>query len=190
MQSEPLFSSEEEPRQEDGMEDAESASQVTTTIHQARAETVNAANVNIRQGFVKLVNSGAMLIRQGAALQVKSERIEITGGVAGFIKTDDANLNVSRSGAVVSNGSVTMDQSAARAVLARGNVNQDQSANAVVIANRVHIQNSPTVFVLAKNVEGTITTSFGPQEAAVFGAVAGSVAGLFLIIARLLKKRK
>ena len=95
----------------------------------------------------------------------------------------------SRVGVALSGGDVTMDQAAARVVLARGDVTMDQSGAVALAARSVKAKNCGTLLLLAGQVEGEVNAAFGPREAAVFGAVAGTVAGLVLLLGRLVRRR-
>jgi hypothetical protein len=75
-------------------------------------------------------------------------------------------------------------------VVAGGELTMDQSAAVVLVGNNVKAQNSPIVFLFARNIEGNISTSFGPQESIIFGATAGLVAGAVFLLAQLFRQRR
>jgi hypothetical protein len=113
----------------------------------------------------------------------------VQGGVA-LAQTKAANLTASRVGATLTGGDVTMDQAGARVVVARGDVTMDQSGAVVLAARSLKAKNCGTIVLLAGQVEGEVNAAFGPRESAVFGAVAGAVVGLMLLLARLIRYRR
>lgn len=88
---------------------------------------------------------------------------------------------------LLTRGGVTMDQSGTVAMWAR-DVTLDQSGAVAMWARNVKTENSGTVFLFASQVEGTVNTAFGPRESVIFGAVAGAVAGLVMLLAKLSKR--
>ena len=103
-------------------------------------------------------------------------------------QTQTASLTASQAGAVISEGNVSMEQSGAQLLLARGEVTMEQSGAVAMIARNVRAENSGVVFLLANEVEGTVNAAFGPRESVIFGAVAGAVAGLVLLLAKLSRR--
>jgi hypothetical protein len=83
-----------------------------------------------------------------------------------------------------------MDQAGARVVLARGDVTMDQAGSLVLAAPRIKAQNCGTLLLIAGRVEGEVRAAFGPRESVIFGAVTGGVAGLVLLLARLIRRRR
>ena len=114
--------------------------------------------------------------------------MELLGGGVGLAQAQTASLSASQAGAVISEGNVSMEQSGAQMLLARGEVTMDQSGAVAMIARSVKAENSAAVFLLARDVEGTVNTAFGPRESAIFGAVAGAVAGLVMLVAKLSRR--
>jgi hypothetical protein len=129
-----------------------------------------------------------LVIRQGGALRAQADHMELSQGAIGVAQTQAANFTASRVGVALSGGDVAMDQAAARVVLARGDVTLDQSGAVVMAARSVKANNCGTLLLLAGQVEGEVNAAFGPREAAVFGVVAGAVAGLVFFLAQLLRR--
>jgi hypothetical protein len=147
-------------------------------------------NVTIRQGGMKNVKGDHITVRQGGMLKADAESIELFQGGVGLVRTQTANFTASNAGIVVAGSEVSMDQSATRILVAGGNVTMDQSAAAVLVANNLTTPSASTVFLIAKNVEGNVTTKFGQRESILFAVVSGLVMGVVLSIASLFKKRK
>jgi hypothetical protein len=60
-----------------------------------------------------------------------------------------------------------------------------------MVANNVNVEGaSGIVFLFARKVNGNVTTAFGPRESVLFGAVAGLVAGVMLMLGGLFRRKK
>jgi hypothetical protein len=121
-------------------------------------------------------------------MNVKTESLDMLQGGAALIRTGQANLTASNAGVLINGGAVKMDQSAARVLVSGGEVSMDQSGSVLMIANSVRTQNSGTVFLIARNVEGDVNPSFGPRESMMFGAVAGLVIGVLMLLGGFFKR--
>jgi ribosomal protein L27 len=159
-------------------------------ILQGGARNVTGTNVTLRQAGAQTVTAEQLVIRQGGALWAKADDLDMTQGGAGLLQAQTAKLTASQVGVVLARGDVTMDQAAGRLVLAAGDVTMDQAGAAVLAARNVKAQNCSTLLLLAGHVEGDVKAAFGPRESAIFGAAVGAVAGLVLLLARLVQRRR
>jgi len=175
---------EEQERSDTGDVTAESVN-----ITQGGARNVKGTHVTLRQAGAQSITADNLVIRQGGVVKARADRLEMLGGGIVFAQTQTASLTASQAGAVLSEGNVTMEQSGAQVLLARGDVTMDQSGAIAMVARNVKAENSGVVFLLASEVEGTVNAAFGPRESVIFGAVAGAVAGLVLLLARLARRR-
>jgi hypothetical protein len=91
---------------------------------------------------------------------------------------------------VIAGSEANLDQSSTKVLVAGGNVKIDQSATVFMAANTVQVQDSPVIFLLARNVEGKAKPTFGPQESILFGTAAGLAAGFVMILAGMFKRKK
>jgi len=157
-------------------------------ITRGGARNVQATNVTLRQAGAQSITADKLVVRQGGVMQAKADHVEMLGGGVGLAQTQTASLAASQAGAVISEGNVTMEQSGAQVLLARGDVTMEQSGVAAMFARNVKAENSGVVFLLASEVEGTVNAAFGPRESAIFGVVAGAVAGLVVLLAKLARR--
>jgi len=160
----------------------------TVNITQGGARNVQATHVTLRQAGAQSVTADNLLIRQGGVMKAQADHLEMLQGGVGFARTQTADLTASQAGAVISEGQVTMEQSGAQMLMARGDVTMDQSGAVAMLARNVKAENSGVVFLLANEVEGTVNAAFGPRESVIFGVVAGAVAGLVLLLAKLARR--
>jgi hypothetical protein len=70
-----------------------------------------------------------------------------------------------------------MNLSAATVVVSREDASLNKSAAVLVAAGEARVQDSATVLLLAKNVEGNVTTLMDLKSAICMGAVIGGVLG-------------
>jgi hypothetical protein len=157
-------------------------------ITRGGARSVQGTNVTLRQAGAQSITADKLVVRQGGVMKAQADHLEMLSGGIGLAQTQTAGITSSQAGAVISEGNVTMEQSGAQLLLARGDVTMDQSGAVAMLARNVKAENSGTVFLLASEVEGTVNAAFGPRESAIFGAVAGAVAGLVLLLAKLARR--
>lgn len=149
-----------------------------------------ANQVVVRQGGAQSIEADHLIIRQGGAGKANATRLEVTQGFVGFMQTDAASMTASKAGVILAKGDTHVDQSVSQLFLSKGNVVVDQSALGALVSTEVKIENSSTVFLIAKKVEGNVTTLFGPRESLVFGAIAGLVSGVVLLMSKYIKRNK
>lgn len=162
----------------------------TVNIVQGGAREVKGTNVTIRQGGAQTINAENLVIRQGGVCKAQADRLEMLQGGVMLAQTETANLTASHAGVLLARGDVTMNQAGAQVLLAQRDVTMDQAGALVMAARNVKAENCGTVLLVAGRVEGNIKTAFGPRESAIFGAVAGGVAGLVLMLGRLARQRR
>ena len=121
-------------------------------------------------------------------VKAQAEQLEMRQGGIVLAQTQTAHLTASRAGVLLSEGDVAMEQAGAQVLLARGDVTMDQSGAVAMVARNVKAENSGVVFLLARDVDGTVNAAFGPRESVIFGAVAGAVAGLVMLLAKLSRR--
>jgi hypothetical protein len=162
----------------------------TVDVTMSTVQNINATSVILRQAAVQSAKTDHMVVRQGGIAQANTSTLEMTQGGTGFVKANNANITASNAGVVVAGADIKMDLSAARVIVAGGEVSLDQSASVVIVGNTVKAQGSPVVFLIARKIEGNLATTFGPQESILFGAVAGLVAGVVLLLGNFFRRRK
>jgi hypothetical protein len=146
--------------------------------------------VTVRQGGAQSIEADHLIIRQGGVGTAKSTRMELNQGGVGFVRTDAASISTSKVVGLYAGGDIHMDQSLSQAMVTKGSVTLDQSAVGIMIANQIHTQHSTTIFLLARKVEGELTTLFGMKETFLFGAIAGIVFGLVTWVSQWVNKSK
>ena len=146
-------------------------------------------SVLIRQGGAQTIEANQITIRQGGVVNSKAEHLIMNAGGSIFSQANTIELNNSTAGILLTKGESNLDQSSVQVFAAGGEVKMDQCAAAVLAARDVEVKNSAVVFLIAKNVNGPVNPMFGPREAVVFGAVAGIVGGIAVLLGRLFRKK-
>lgn len=166
-------------------------------MHESTTETNNSFNnrvignqVIVRQGGARYMEADHLLIRQGGAMSLKATRLDITQGGVVLAQTDAASMNTSQAFGVIAGGDVHIDQSLTHFLITKGASHLDQSAVGLLVANDVKVEKATSIFLLAKRVEGNLTTLFGPREALIFGVLAGIVGGFVTVLIKLFQSRK
>ncbi|GAP06384.1 hypothetical protein ATHL_01238 [Anaerolinea thermolimosa] len=155
-----------------------------------RSERLIANHITVRQGIVQSAEANTATLRQTALIKLNAESADVNGSKLGLVQSQkDAHLSNSSAGAVVAGTGVVMDQSSSKVIVAGSDVNMDQSAAAVMVTRNAVFKDSSVVFLIAQNVEGELTPLFGSREALLFGAAAGLVGGVILLLARSIKRR-
>ena len=157
-----------------------------TQSSQKKPETV----ASVTQAFASHIAGTIVTVKQGSSITTTSEQLDLFQGIVGLVRTKEAKLAASRAGIVLAGGTVAMDQSGAGIITTRGTVAMEKSGALVLCAKEVRADNSATVFLLAKKVQGPVKTLFGPKEALIVGAAVGVVAGLVLGVGKLLAGTK
>jgi hypothetical protein len=75
-------------------------------------------------------------------------------------------------------------------VVVAGSAEVHHGLAGVVIGREVHVEASRTAVLLARNVNGNVTTLFNTRDALIIGLVSGLFSGLMLLLGRVLFGRK
>jgi hypothetical protein len=163
--------------------------EIKGAVFQTPAGRVIANHLVVRQGAAKSVEANELVMRQAAALRAQADRVSASSSGIGYIQTQEVDIQTSKVGVITASGKVKIDQTASYAVVSNGDTVMDQSAALFVVSPKVSLHDTSTVFLFAKTVEGNVTTLFGSKDAVLFGAVAGLVGGMFVLISRLFRRK-
>lgn len=162
------------------------------TIHLewSSANNVQGETVSFEPGSANSVTADHLTIRQGGVVKADTRQLEMIQGGIVLAQTETAQLTAARAAVLVAQGEVKMEQSAVQALWAGGNVSMNRSGAIAMFARDVKVEKSSVVFLFAQKVEGGLAPTFGPRESILFGAIAGLVAGLVLLVSRQMKRRR
>jgi len=152
--------------------DVQSVHAELVRMHQADAETITADEVELVQSAAGNIKANHISVRQSGLAVVNAGEVLVQGGATGFIQAEKASVS-GYTGAVVA-----------------GSAEVHHSMVGYVAGKDVHVEDSRTVFLLARNVNGNVTTLLDTRSALIAGLVGGLFAGIMLLLGRMLFGRK
>ncbi|HSW63229.1 MAG TPA: hypothetical protein VLH56_07970 [Dissulfurispiraceae bacterium] len=152
-------------------------------IESGKLDIVEAEFANIRQSTIRAVEGGHIELQQVAALSIDGDRVEVTQGAAVLMKGESLTLNQSVSMFAAST-TANINFSCTPVSVSRGDSTVNRSAVGVLVANEIRAENSTSILLIGRKVQGNITTLLDWRSAAAIGAVAGGIFGLFTLFRR------
>jgi hypothetical protein len=181
------------PRQAEKIVEKKSKINVTGNqidLNLTTAESVEGQDVNIRLTAADTISGNNVNIRQGASLNLDCESLSTAQSALGFTKTQTLDMNTGIAGGIAAQGPVKMEMSASRILFSQQDVTMDQSASVFLAGKNVNVKDSASVFVVGAKINGNIKTVFGPLESILFGAAAGMVISVIMLIKNAISKDK
>ena len=152
--------------------DVQSVHAELVRMHQADAETITADEVEMVQSAAGTVKANHVNAHLSGLATVNAGEVLVQHGATGYVQAEKASVS-GYTGAVVA-----------------GSVEVHQALVGTVAGNDVHVENSRTVLLLARNVNGNVTTLLDTRSALIAGLVGGLFAGIMLLLGRMLFGRK
>jgi len=141
-------------------------------LRQADAETITADEVGLQQSAAGNIKANHLSVHQSAIGMANATEVSVVSGAVGFVQAEK-----------MSAGGYT-------GVIVAGSA-EVQHGMAVFVAGRdVHVNESRTGILLARNLYGNVTTLLDTRGALIMGLVGGLFAGLMLLLGRVLFGRK
>ena len=140
-------------------------------MHQADAETITADEVELHQSAAANVKATLVHARQTALGAVHAENVSVEASAAGFVQAEKTSV------------------SGYTGVIAAGSADVHYSAVGYLAARDVHAEDVRTILLLARNVQGNVTTTFDTRGAVIAGLIGGLFGGLMLLLGRFLVRR-
>lgn len=152
-------------------------------IEGGNLDMIEAEFANIRQSTVRVVEGGHIELQQVGALSIDGDRIEVTQGAAVLMKAESLSLNQSVS-MLAASTTANINFSCAPVSVSVEDTTVNRSAVGVLVANEIRAENSTSLLLISRNVQGNVTTLLDWRSAAAIGAVAGGIFGLFSLFRR------
>jgi hypothetical protein len=141
-------------------------------MHQSAAREITAEEVSMQQAAALDVTAADISTHESALGLIKASDVEMTNSAAGAIRADHVNV-IGTAGVVLAN-SVDLGNTYA-GLVAGGNVRSEQIE---------------TLIFLGNHVEGDVQTVVDTRSALIAGTVGGVLAGVVLLIGRLMFGRR
>jgi hypothetical protein len=152
-------------------------------LQEKDVEIIEGEFINISQSSVRNIEGGHIEMQQVGALSIDGDKIEVTQGAAILIRGEDVGINQSISFSSIGENT-SINFSFIPLAVSKNDTTVHRSAAGIIAAATVKAENSSALLVLAKNVEGNLTTLFDWKSAAAVGAVAGGIWGFFSLLRR------
>ena len=151
--------------------DVQSVTAEWVQMHNADAETIVADEVDLRQSAAANVKATLVNAHQSAMATVHAENVSVEAGAVGLVQAEKSSTN------------------GYTAVIAAGSADVQNSAVGYLVGRDVHAEDVRTILLLARNVEGNVTTTLDTRGALIAGLVGGLFGGLRLLLGRFLLRR-
>lgn len=173
-----------------------------TDILQADAQMIQAQLVRMRQSSAADVTAYEVSMQQSAAGRMSADKATLQQSAAGFIKANHVSLNQASAGMVKageflsqegSTGFVRAEKasiSGYTGAVVAGSADIHHGMVGMVAGRDIHLEEARTVFLLARTVNGNVTTLMDKRSALIAGLIGGLFAGLMLLLGRMLFGRK
>jgi len=140
-------------------------------MHQSDAEFIRADEVELRQSAVGNVKAGRMTASQSLIGMVNAEEFQSEVGVTGMVKAESASV------------------SGYTGLVGAGNADIHHASVGYLAAREVHAGDVRTIVLLARNVQGNVTTTLDTRGVVIAGLIGGLFSGLMLLLGRFLLRR-
>ncbi len=141
-------------------------------MNQAAAETISASDVQMEMSAAAAVKATNVSAHQSALAAVEATQVLSEQSFTGAVQADKASVS-GYTGAFVA-----------------GTAEVHYGLTGVVIGNDVHVSDqSRTVLLISKNVQGNVTTLMDTRSALIAGLLGGLFGGIMLLLGRMLFKR-
>ena len=135
-------------------------------MHQADAETIHAEEVELQNSAAANIHANQVSTHQSALAMVNATELNARNSAVGYAQAEKMSVS-GYTGAVVA-----------------GSVDVHESLVGYMAGGDVRVENVRTGILLARTVNGNVTTMFGTREALIAGLVSGLFAGLMLLLGR------
>ncbi len=157
-----------------------------TTDGKPRSDELQAEVIHLEGGMIQNVEADTVRIQQGGANQVIAKNVELYKGGALTIQGDVVGMQ--QGAAFIARGAkITSDESTTGAVLAEHAVLQI-SRIGITITKKAELNNSSSIVLLAREVEGNVETILDTRGALLAGLIGGIAVGLVLLVGNLLRR--
>ncbi len=142
-------------------------------MQQAAAQTISASDVEMHQSAAASLKATNVSAHQSALAAVEATEVLSQESFTGMVQADKASLS-GYTGAVVAQ-----------------TAEFHYSVAGVVVGNEVHISDqSRTLLLIGRNVQGNVTTLMDTRSALIAGLLGGLFGGIMLLLGRALFKRE
>jgi len=155
----------------------------TVEVKNRDLDMVEAENVSVSRSSVGVVDANRIEITQSGVLTVEGSRVENSRSLAAVVSGRDVELNQAVTALTVGK-SAGLSLSTSGVTIARERALVDRSAVGLLAAGEIEARDSTAVLMLARHVEGNVTTLLDWKGALGITAVIGGLMGLYSLLRR------
>jgi len=157
-----------------------------TNISHAEVQSVKAELVRMHEADAESITAGQVEMDRSMAGSIKAEHVSTRITAIGMLDADEAHVSESAVGFVDAEKVSTSGYTGA---IAAGTVDVQNSAVGYLVGREVRAENVRTILLLARNVQGNVTTMLDTRGVLIAGLVGGLFSGLMLLLGRFLLRR-
>ena len=150
-------------------------------LEESNFEFIEGVFINIKQSTIRSVEGGHIELQQVGALSIDGEKVEVTQGASFILRGSNINLHQSIS-AITAADNVSVNFSFSPMSISREQILTSRSAVGFMASKKIISENTSAFFVVANNIEGSITTLLDWRSAIAFGAVFGGIWGFISLL--------
>ncbi len=152
-----------------------------TEIDGRELNLVDAEFVKVSQSSIRSVEGGHIELNQVGALSIDGERIEAEQSAACIIRGEKIKTRQGITCISYGNRS-SVDASLNAMVIGKEELTIKNSASIITAGNSIKAENTRTLFLLTRKVEGNIQTLFDWKSTLSLGAILTGLVGFFSLI--------
>ena len=158
-----------------------------TNISQADVQTVRAELVRMHQADAENILAQEVELQQSGAGAIKADHVNADHSFIGMVSAKEVSME---GGAVGFVQAEKMSAGGYTGVIVAGSVDVQHGMAVFAAGREVHVNEARMGILLARNVQGNVTTVLDTRGALLAGLVGGLFAGLMLMLGRGLFGRK
>jgi hypothetical protein len=167
-------------------ENVEETPQVTN-LDTTSVEVIEAELVRMHQSAAQEITADEVALHQAAALDVTAAEVSAHEAALGLVNAKEVAMTNSAAGAIRAENVNVAGQAG---IVMAESVHLGNTYAGVVVGDQVRGEQIETLFLLSRHVEGDVQTVVDTRAALIAGTVGGLLAGIVLLIGRLVFGRR
>lgn len=145
----------------------------TVDMIQSGAQSIMADTVRLELAIATTITARQVDMAQSGAGSIDADEVHATKSGAIAIRSQEVQLSEGRAGAVLGSSAAL-----------------DESIAGLVVTSSAHVSGGRVGLLLARHVDGEVTTVLDTRAAMGLGALLGAVLGSFMLLSSLLARRR
>lgn len=151
-------------------------------------EELSADVINVRGNGIEHVEAEQVNIHQGGASSISASHVDMH--LSGAVTVDADSVSARQSVAMAVRGNAVALEGVTAATVVSEELKSSHSRLGIAVAGQAHLEDSPAVILLAREVHGPVETVLDTQGAMLAGLVAGIAVGMVLFAGNLITRRR